>query len=84
MNEKNCCRNLLDELYAVSFALDDVNLFLDTHPDCKEALECYDNLKGLEHNLMQEINSSYFPLTANASACKWEWVKGPWPWEGEY
>ena len=84
MNDTNRCRNLLDELYSVSFAVDDVNLFLDTHPHCKEAFECYENLKMLEKNLTDEINSSYFPLTATAASCNWDWVKGPWPWEGEY
>ncbi len=79
------CRNLLSELYSVSFALDDVTLYLDTHPDCAEALGCFDNLRALEKNLTDEINASYFPLTAAAnSSCAWEWVKGPWPWEGEY
>ena len=80
------CANLIDQLYSTSFAVDDLTLYLDTHPNCQEALGCFANLKGLEANLMQEINASYFPLTATAAGgeCQWEWVKGPWPWEGEY
>ena len=35
MSERPCKKDLLDHINAVSFAVDDVKLFLDTHPcDC--------------------------------------------------
>ena len=40
MNEnKPCKKELLEWINIVSFAVDDVKLFLDTHPNCPEALE---------------------------------------------
>ena len=83
--KEQSCRNLLSELYSVSFALDDVTLYLDTHPDCEKALGCFENLRALEKSLAEEINAMGFPLKATAnSSCSWDWIKGPWPWEGEY
>ena len=32
---------LLKKINEVSFAVDDILLFLDTHPDCQEALDFY-------------------------------------------
>ena len=40
MNENRPCKKeLLEWINIVSFAVDDVKLFLDTHPNCPEALE---------------------------------------------
>ncbi|MBQ9543750.1 MAG: spore coat protein CotJB [Clostridia bacterium] len=80
------CRNLINELYGVSFAVDDVTLFLDTHPGCEKALECFDDLKKIERSLEKEINSSCFALTAadDKTEGSWGWICGPWPWEGAY
>ena len=80
------CRNLINELYGVSFAVDELTLFLDTHPGCVSALECFEKLKKIENELETEINSSCFALTADAdrAAGSWSWTAGPWPWEGAY
>jgi len=82
----NKLRCLMDQLYCVSFSCDDVNLFLDTHPDCTEAMQCLESLKALEQSLERQINESSFPLRATKTqgcGC-WDWISGPWPWEGEY
>ena len=31
----------------VSFALDDISLYLDTHPECPKALAAYSNYKAM-------------------------------------
>ena len=46
MNENRPCKKeLLEWINIVSFAVDDVKLFLDTHPNCPEALEFFDEFK---------------------------------------
>ena len=46
MNENRPCKKeLLEWINIVSFAVDDVKLFLDTHPNCTEALEFFDEFK---------------------------------------
>ena len=42
MENKPCRRELMDWINVVSFAVDDVKLFLDTHPGCEEALEYFE------------------------------------------
>lgn len=47
MNENRPCKKeLLEWINIVSFAVDDVKLFLDTHPNCTEALDFFENLKN--------------------------------------
>ncbi|MEE0568070.1 spore coat protein CotJB [Clostridium sp.] len=44
-NDQN---KLLRFIYEVGFAIDDVVLYLDTHPCDKQALEYYENYKKIE------------------------------------
>jgi len=36
-------RRLMRQIKETDFVLKDLNLYLDTHPGCKEALEMYNN-----------------------------------------
>ena len=68
-----------------SFALDDIKLFLDTHPCNKEALKAYDEYKNIRKAALKEYVVEYGPISAyDVNVCdSWDWVKNPWPWEGE-
>ena len=45
-DNRPCRKDLLDWINVVSFAVDDVKLFLDTHPCNKEAMEFFDEFKS--------------------------------------
>ncbi len=75
--------DLMKGIYQTSFAVDDLRLFLDTHPDCPGAGEKYSELIECENRLTEEFESRCFPLTAVAADGE-SWIKGPWPWEGAY
>lgn len=79
MNQKQ----LLMYINEVSFAIDDVVLFLDTHPCDREALGCYHKLVEMRKEATKKYNCEFGPLdiTQNKSECSWDWVKAPWPWE---
>ena len=47
MNQKA----LLKIIYETGFAIDDTVLYLDTHPDCEEALAYYHKMKKSMHRL---------------------------------
>ena len=67
------------------FALIDIALFLDTHPDDAEALAEYHKLNKMRNEAMTEYARNFSPLTqADVSSCDeyWKWVNNPWPWEG--
>ena len=63
---------LLRKIQACSFALVEANLYLDSHPTCRDGLAYF-----------ARHNEKYGPLTItqNNSSKKWEWVTSPFPWE---
>lgn len=80
MNIKQIER-FLDE---VSFAMDDVVLFLDTHPYCKEALECYQEYKKLRKEALKQLEKSNHPMQVEQveNSDEWVWAMQPLPWKG--
>lgn len=75
--------SMLLELMAVDFAVIELNLYLDTHPNDSRALDLY-NLNVQKSNILREkYESIYGPLTArySKSANPWQWISNPWPWE---
>lgn len=83
-DESDRQKKLLRYIQEVSFAIDDVVLYLDTHPYDEEALKYYKKYKKLYHEASEEYTQYYGPLqTSNVIADdRWTWVEGPWPWEG--
>lgn len=65
------------------FAIDEIVLYLDTHPDSREALDYYHKYNQLRREAVEEYNRLYGPLTAKqvVSRDKWTWTHEPWPWE---
>ena len=81
MNQKQ----LLNYIEAVSLALDDVTLFLDTHPRNRDALDYYNAFKEKRAQAVMEYTRSFGPLNRYNvnSNNEWQWNQGPWPWQGE-
>ena len=75
--------SLLLRITEVSFALDDLRLFLDTHPDCAEALAGYETRMEKRADLLSEYGEKYggleqyYPGTGNG----WKWNSAPMPWK---
>ncbi|MCR5736980.1 MAG: spore coat protein CotJB [Eubacterium sp.] len=67
-----------------NFALYDVKLFLDTHPNCQEALDYYQNMKKVKEKAMREYVENFGSLCAEDVENRdyWDWNDRPWPWEG--
>jgi spore coat protein JB len=76
---------MLKDLQIVSFALDDVKLFLDTHPNHQEALKYFDYFTKLRTQLLADLSNTGYPvLVDNINAANgWNWINAPWPWEKE-
>jgi spore coat protein JB len=74
---------LLEYINAMGLALVDTNEFLDTHPDCDDALDYFARTKLLYAQAKQEYARQYGPLTASDVDTRdgWTWIKAPWPWE---
>ena len=76
---------LMQFIYQVDFAIDDVVLYLDTHPCDQQAIDYYNEYKVLRAQAMDEYARCFGPIV-NENVCVddyWTWTQGPWPWEGE-
>ena len=75
---------LMDTINEVSFAVDDIKLYLDTHPDDKKALEFFKEKVMIRNEALKEYAAQYGPLTIDTAedTCsrQWDWVMQPWPW----
>lgn len=75
--------SLLVYITQVSFSLNDIVLFLDTHPCDPDALAYYQELRKAREEALKEYSMKYGPLLNDQvdDSCYWEWVKDPWPWQ---
>lgn len=75
---------LMKKIYEYGFAVDDVILYLDTHPDDAEALAYYQQVRDAYKQFYHEYVTTVRPLmfTEDRTADGWSWTDDPWPWEG--
>ena len=74
---------LMNQIRQYGFALDDTQLYLDTHPDCQKGLAYYELMKQKRNEAVKAYECQFGPLTADAVKYgSWSWIKDPWPWEG--
>ena len=73
-------------IYQCSFAVDDMLLYLDSHPDDEDALAYFHEHSCMRNAALKEYARRFGPLTidtADDNASKsWEWIQTKWPWEG--
>lgn len=91
-------QELLKEINEASFAVNDITLYLDTHPTDEQALAYFTEMMGKRKAAMKEYESQFEPLiidcvnpntnnstqseTEYAGKTHWTWADGPLPWEG--
>lgn len=77
---------LLNFINEVSFAVNDILLYLDTHPCDEEALAFYRENVAKRNAALKKYAKFFSPLTVDtaddAASDSWTWVTSPWPWEG--
>ncbi len=76
---------LLEQIRALGFVKVELELYLDTHPTCRTALDYYRKTVDELERLTEEYHNQYGPLVAsgNLSTENWNWINGPWPWQNE-
>ena len=74
---------LLEEIRQLSFVKNELELYLDTHPTCRQALDYYYQTVDALNNLMMRYHEIYGPILASGvtSSDSWTWVEMPWPWQ---
>jgi len=73
----------LGELMALSFAIKELNLYLDTHKNDAEALDMLKKLNKLYVEATEKFNKMYGPMmvTDITFGDEYTWLQDPWPWE---
>lgn len=83
--------NMLWQIQKVSFVVDDVRLYLDTHPKDAQGLALLKTMIKKRKELLKEYALQFYPLTLDCMADIYEknpdsecycWQEGPCPWEG--
>ncbi|MDY4840413.1 MAG: spore coat protein CotJB [Roseburia sp.] len=77
-------KQLLDFIDKVSFAVNDITLYLDTHPKDKDAIDYFNHYKELRLKAMKEYEKLYGPLMVDFANPDdvFTWALMPAPWEG--
>lgn len=77
---------LLKKISALDFYIIDLHLYLNTHPDDKEAIMMYNDCVIKVKELREEYNRQFGMLLANNSTSKqpWQWIDNPWPWQKDF
>lgn len=71
---------LLRNLSSVQFALWELHLYLNTHPNDMSALAMHEKYELKFAKLKEEYEENYGPLSPRKSEGI-EWLKNPWPWD---
>lgn len=85
---KNEQGDMMLQVCQISFAINDLTLYLDTHPDCPNGLTLMEQLCCERQKLLKQYAEKYNPLTLdsmnspNSKENLFSWTEGPLPWEG--
>ena len=83
VNEKLKPDTMLSQIQTLCFAIQELALYLDTHPDDKEALELYRTYQHMLHKGKMEYSEKCGPLNhiMPVDDKTYTWLDDPWPWE---
>ena len=78
-------REMMQQIRAYEFSINELALYLDTHPEDQKALCLHRKYCKEAKELKDKYQRVYGPLTINYPCNKWRWLEEPWPWErGNY
>ncbi len=85
MTEKDALKIKLHEL---DFALAELNLFLDSHPDSEKAAALTESYRKMKKDTIALYESKYGDYIVTKDdvppAVPYKWIEGPWPWEKDF
>ena len=74
---------LSEQIRLASFGINELNLYLNTHPDDRNALAQYQCYREMRDKALEMYTAKCGPMTpydSEDTAC-WSWVDEPWPWQ---
>lgn len=78
-------RSMMSRLQQVGLTMDDLRIYLDTHPDDRFAMERFNMAAEDRRNLTEEYGRNFGPLTGvcpqNNAQADWAWGMQDFPWQ---
>lgn len=83
VNQQEQSRTALHLLQAMNFAVSELGLYLDTHPDDEDATALFNQYVERYADALQQYEQQYGSTTQFGAALtgRYEWLHDPWPWE---
>lgn len=81
MDKKTALRRRIS---AYAFAVWELEVFLDTHPDNQRAMETRKAYREMLAQLKAEYEQQFGPYIVTSDDVegdRWTWVDNPWPWD---
>lgn len=75
-------KELLGKVQSLAFTINELALYLDTHPKDDKALALHKQYAKQYRNAYEEYQRKYGPLSIFCPCNSWRWIASPWPWEG--
>ena len=72
---------MIQNIRCLDFAINELALYLDTHPEDEKALCLHRKYCKEAKDLKDKYQKVFGPLTINFPCNKWRWLEEPWPWE---
>lgn len=76
---------ILTNIDALEFAMQDLNLYLDMNPNDSKMIELYNYYLKQNKDFLSIYQNKYGPILLDSESIKggrWDWINSPWPWEG--
>ncbi len=75
---------MLRRISTIDFAIVELNLYMDTHPDDQEVNMRLNDYREKSSELRAQYEAKYGPLTSKSmEENRWGWISDPWPWNNE-
>ena len=73
---------LIRRIAAIDFALVELHLFLDSHPNNTEVANKLDEYQMKSDELRSQYEEKFGPLSPmGKNGNRWAWISNPWPWD---
>ena len=83
VNQNDYTGTPLGEVMALGFVVNELQLYLDTHPTDDEAFQTLRSMLALSAEADRRYTAKYGPLCLSdlAEAKSYTWLTDPWPWQ---
>lgn len=82
LQPQNERESLLFKVMAYSFAINDLNLYLDLNPEDKGTFDLFKKIVKEKNKYEEMYAEKYGPMTVTETNGEmFNWIKNPWPWD---